>query len=53
MCDSLSAHANKHRLTECRGRKDMEVDAVDAGIGKKAYTEEAWTNHIDTLTAQI
>ena len=39
MCDSLSAHANEHRLTEGRGRKDMEVDAVDAGIGKKEYTE--------------
>ena len=53
MCDSLNAHANEHRLTEGRGRKDMEVDAVDAEIGKKEYTEEEWTNYIDTLTAQI
>ena len=33
----------------------MEVDAVEpeTGAGKKEYTEEEWTNYIDTLTAQI
>ena len=32
----------------------MEVDAVEpeTGAGKKEYTEEEWTNYIDTLTAQ-
>ena len=33
----------------------MEVDAVEAevGTGKKEYSEEKWTNYIDTMTAQI
>ena len=49
----LSTHANEHRLREGRGRRDMEVDAVEPEAGAKEYTEEEWTSYVDTLTAQI
>ena len=41
MCENVSSFANEHRITESRGRNDMEVDTVDDERGANANGQRA------------
>ena len=47
MCENVSSFANEHRITESRGRKDMERDAMDEDRGQRAYTDAEWQDYVD------
>ena len=49
MCENVSSFANEHRITESRGRKDMEVDAMDE---ERVYTDAEWQDYLDEKLAE-
>ena len=51
-------YSNEHRLLEGRGKKDMEVDALNRMPGQDGgkqnqYTDQEWTEYVDSLRQEF